>query len=106
MDFTKNLNNIQKNDLANCLDYDTIVGTLRECRRAPGHAMRLCNGAGTKSLKKLCQERGVPPGERELLALLRDDAGLAWIEGMGCAHRCRITEHTTRAIQIQLTIDS
>jgi tRNA(Ile)-lysidine synthetase-like protein len=103
-DFIKNLPKIPKEGLANCLDCDTIIGNLAESRRLPGDSMRLCNGAGTKSFKKLCQERGIPPGERERLALARDDLGLVWIEGLGCAHRCRVTEKTRRVFQ--LTIDS
>jgi tRNA(Ile)-lysidine synthase len=99
-DFTKNLPEMPKEGLANCLDYDTITGTLAQGRRLAGDSMRLCNGAGTKSFKKLCQERGIPPGERESLALARDDLGLVWIEGFGCAHRCRITRATKHAVRI------
>ena len=98
--FIKNLPNIPKEDLANCLDCDTIVDTLVAGRRRAGDRMRLCNAAGTKSFKKLCQERGIPPGEREALPIARDSLGLVWIEGFGCAHRCRITKETIKAIRI------
>jgi hypothetical protein len=68
--------------------------------------MRPVNGAGTKSFKKLCQERGIPAGERETLALARDDLGLVWLEGFGCAHRCRLTPGTRRAARVQLTMNN
>jgi len=98
--FTKNLLKISKEGLANCLDCDTIMGDIVAGRRLAGDRMRLCNGAGTKSFKKLCQERGVPPGARDQLLVARDDLGPVWIEGFGCAHRCRITEKTERAMKI------
>jgi len=98
--FIKNLPKIPKEGLANCLDCDTIIGDIVAGRRLAGDRMRLCNGAGTKSFKKLCQERGIPPGEREYLLVARDELGPVWIEGFGCAHRCRITENTKQAIRI------
>jgi len=98
--FIKNLPNIPKEGLANCLDCDTIVGDFASGTRIVGDRMRLCNGAGTKSFKKLCQERGIPPGLRDRLLVARDDLGLVWIEGFGCAHRCRVTEKTKRAIRL------
>jgi len=105
-DFIKNLPKTPKEGLANCLDCDTIVGKITAGRRTPGDSMRLVGGAGTKSFKKLCQERGVSPGARERLAVARDERGLVWIEGMGCAHRCRITESTIRAVRVELTVDN
>jgi len=100
LDFIKNLPKMPKEGLADCLDCDTIVGMAAAGRRAAGDSMRPVNGAGTKSFKKLCQERGIPAGARENLALARDALGLVWIEGFGCAHRCRITENTGRAMRI------
>jgi len=98
--FTNNSPDIHKQGLANCLDYDTIVGVARESRRKPGDCMRLVNGVGSKSFKKLCQERGIAPAAREHLLVLRDDAGLVWMEGFGCAHRCRVTKQSQRVVKV------
>ena len=103
--FIKNLPKTPKQGLANCLDCDTIIGELLAGPRAAGDRMRLCNGAGTKSFKKLCQERGVPPALRDQLLVARDDLGPVWIESFGCAHRCRITENTERAMRISAAED-
>jgi tRNA(Ile)-lysidine synthase len=92
--------NFTNQGLANRLDCDTIRGSLVIGRRAPGDRMRMVNGAGTKPLKKLFQERGVPPEERGQPVVLRDDAGVVWIEGFGCAHRCRITDKTKKTLRI------
>ncbi|MDR2753414.1 MAG: tRNA lysidine(34) synthetase TilS [Oscillospiraceae bacterium] len=102
-DFIKNLSEMHKEDLANCLDCDTIKGVAVAGRRKSGDCMRPVHGAGTKSFKKLCQEHGIPPPARQNLALLRDDEGLIWLEGVGCAHRCRITARTTRAAKVRCT---
>ena len=93
---------LTKKDLANRLDYDMIIGELAVSARRPGDRMRLCNGAGTKPLKKLFQERDVPLGEREQRVILRDEAGIVWLEGFGCAHRCRVTDDTQRLLLVEL----
>ena len=93
-------------DLANCLDYDTIAGDLVVSARRPGDCMHLCNGAGTKPLKKLFQERKVPPGEREQRVVLRDGEGIVWLEGFGCAHRCRVTDNTRKLLVVELRVEN
>ena len=104
---TNSTENLTIRDLANCLDYDTMVGDFKVSTRKPGDCMRMCNGAGTKPLKKLFQERGVPPGEREQRVILRDEAGIVWLEGFGCAHRCRITDDTKTVLAVKLSeVDS
>jgi len=100
---TNSTENLTIRGLANCLDYDTMVGNLETGTRKPGDCMHLCNGAGTKPLKKLFQERDVPPGEREQRVILRDDAGIVWLEGFGCAHRCRVTSDTKTVLAVRLS---
>ncbi|MDR3312858.1 MAG: tRNA lysidine(34) synthetase TilS [Oscillospiraceae bacterium] len=100
--FTKNLHENQKEGLANCLDYDTINGMLTIGIRRPGDVMHLCNGAGTKPLKKLFQERAIPPAERGRYLVLRDAEGPVWLEGFGCAHRCRLREPTAAVLRLAI----
>ena len=40
-----------------------------------------------EALKKLLAEAGIPPEQRDSLALLSDDQGLLWAEGFGCDER-------------------
>ncbi|MDR1464005.1 MAG: tRNA lysidine(34) synthetase TilS [Oscillospiraceae bacterium] len=102
----KILQQFTKEDLANCLDYDTLQGTLCCTGRRPGDRFRPVGGAGQKEIKKLCQERGIPPQARGRLLVLRDDAGPAWLSGpdggpaIGPADRCRITDQTRRMLKI------
>lgn len=53
--------------------------------RRGGERIRLCGQAHSKSLKKLFQERGVPPWERDHVPLLYIDGALAAVTGIGVA---------------------
>ena len=44
--------------------------------------------AGSRSLKKLCQEAGLPPARRKALAVAEDGEGILWAEGFGADRRC------------------
>lgn len=61
--------------------------------RKPGDQLSL-PGRGTKSLKKLLNEAGVPPESRSRLLLLADDRGVLWLEGFGPDKRCAPDEST------------
>jgi len=91
---------IHKEFLASCVDYDKIIGKAFIRSRVAGDAIRLAGRGCTKSLKKLFQERGIPPEVRNGVAVLADEAGPLWLEGFGCAERCQVDAHTNRAWQI------
>ncbi|MDR1733557.1 MAG: tRNA lysidine(34) synthetase TilS [Oscillospiraceae bacterium] len=95
------LNSIEH--LQNSLDYGTINGNLTVGGRLPGDTMRLVNGTGTKPLKKLFAEHGIAPEYRAQKLILRDEAGIIWMEGFGCAHRCRLTGATNQVLRIIIT---
>jgi tRNA(Ile)-lysidine synthase len=103
LNIIENLHNITKEHLPKCLDYDTIIGDIFVSNRRKGDAMHLCKGAGTKEFKKLCHEHAIPPESRNSLVILRDNLGLVWVQGMGCADRCKITERTKNILQINVT---
>lgn len=92
--------NVQKEILANCLNCDTIKGSLFLRNRLPGDRLRLAGRQGTKSLKKWMNERAVPLELRERLVVLADDAGVVWVEQFGCAARCCVTPGTARMLTI------
>ncbi|MDR2689147.1 MAG: tRNA lysidine(34) synthetase TilS [Azoarcus sp.] len=57
-----------------------------ECRlspRAPGLKLRLGAARPARSLKNLCQERGIPPWLRERLPVLEVNGRIAWVGGIG-----------------------
>jgi tRNA(Ile)-lysidine synthase len=73
--------------LNNALDCAKIDGIISERQRLPGDKLKPAGRGCTKTLKKLCQEAGVPPIERVRLKILADDGGVVWVEGFGVAER-------------------
>ncbi len=84
------------------LDYDMIQGNARFTARQPGDCFRQPGRGITKSIKKLFNELKIPVHIRDSLLFLRDEAGILWIEGIGPAERCRITESTQNVLIIEI----
>lgn len=80
---------INKSALKNGLDCGRIKGTVMLRRKRPGDRMAPAwRKAGSHPLKKLCQEAGIPPEKREMLAVAQDAEGIIWAEGFGVDRRC------------------
>ena len=77
----------QDNTLKNVLDCGRICGNIVLRSRNGGDRIRPLGRGVTKTLKKLLAEAGIPPEQRDSLALLSDDQGLLWAEGFGCDER-------------------
>ncbi len=87
---------INKSALNNRLDCGRIIGTVRLRAKAPGDRMAPAwRRAGSHPLKKLCQEAGVPPEQRQVLAVAEDSRGIIWAEGFGADRRCAWREGST-----------
>ena len=88
----KNSYKFKKYSLKDAFDYDTIQNVAFFRSRKEGDKADI--HGGTKTLKKLFNEAKIPPHLRDGVAVLADDAGVLWIEGLGAARRGRITEKT------------
>ncbi|MCL2508649.1 MAG: tRNA lysidine(34) synthetase TilS [Oscillospiraceae bacterium] len=98
-----NLQKIHKEVLANCLDCDKITfGELLFRSRREGDKLRQASGGCTKTLKKLLNEKKIPPARRDGVVLLADESGVLWVEGYGCDERVRITDDTRRVLMIDV----
>lgn len=97
---TQKTQKVYKVLLASSLDYDTIMGITVLRSRQPGDAIRLAGRGCTKTLKNLLQEADVPPHRRNAVAILADAEGPVWVQGFGCAERCRVTGQTERMLHI------
>ncbi|MBR7071605.1 MAG: tRNA lysidine(34) synthetase TilS [Clostridia bacterium] len=86
--------------LNNLLDCDKIVGQLVLRYRKDGDTVCFYPKQGTKTLKKLFNEKKIPPEERNCLPILSDDQGIVWICNLGVAHRCRVQNNTIHVIKI------
>lgn len=80
------------------LDYSGIVGKLVLRNRRPGDKMRTAGSSCTKTLKKLFNEKQLDNRSGRLI--LADDEGVLWVQGIGCAERCKITEKTDKILII------
>ena len=67
--------------------YENICGSISVTGRWPGDRFRPAGRGCTKTLKQLFMERGVPAWERDSLPVLRDEAGILAVYGIGAAER-------------------
>lgn len=85
---------IHKNLLKNSMNYAKIVGNLLVRQRLPGDRYHPVGRQGGKSLKKLCNEAGIPPEERARLPVLCDEAGILLAGDFGVDERAAPDEGT------------
>lgn len=84
----------------NVLDFDKLSGSLVFRSRREGDEIKLAGRNCTKKLKKMFIEEKIT--DKNSVCVLADDSGVAWVEGFGCAHRCRITEQTENVLTINI----
>lgn len=90
--------------LKNAIDCDKIVGKLVVRTRMPGDKIKLSEGSGTKTLKKLFCEKKVPVSERESVPVAADENGVVWVFGQGTALRCRVDENSKKIFIIKTQV--
>ena len=88
------------NILKNALDYDTIYGIVKLRQKKDGDRCAVSGRVGSRSLKKLYQDAGIPPQERRRMAVLEDEKGILWAEGFGCDRRAAPGTETRWLLQI------
>lgn len=67
----------------NDIDLTKIKGKLVLSSRKQGDCFFSKKRANTKTLKKLFCEMKIPPAKRNSIAVLRDEKGVVWVEGIG-----------------------
>ncbi|MDD6704708.1 MAG: tRNA lysidine(34) synthetase TilS [Clostridiaceae bacterium] len=80
------------------LDYDSICGGLIIRNRRPGDKIKLAGSSCTKTLKKLFSEKHFE--NRNNIPVLADELGVCWVQGLGCADRCKIKKNTEKILFI------
>lgn len=88
----ENSYNVKKFNLKQTFDFDKIIGTTIIRSRKTGDCADI--HGGTKTLKKLFNEEKIPLETREHVAVIADENGIVWVEGLGTNKRCRVTEKT------------
>lgn len=97
----ENIRKIHQNVFENSLDYDRIKEAIFRFRKE-GDRFTQAGRGHTKSLKKLFNERKIPPARRNRIPLLVCGGRIAWIGGIGVAEDFRVTQDTTRILMIQI----
>lgn len=97
--FFVNNRNLQFKNAIDCDKINKII-TLRS--RAAGDRIALVGHNCTQSLKKLLNAVAVPVPLRDALAVLSDEEGPVWIEGLGVSERAAISQNSRRAVLITI----
>lgn len=84
----------------NVLDYGAVSGNLTLRSRREGDEIRIAGRNCTKKLKKLFIEAKIE--DKNSVCVLADDKGIVWVEGFGCAERCKITTDTKSVLKIEI----
>ena len=98
----KNIQNVHKRDLANCLCCDTIHSSLFFRSRMPGDCMTRANSLCRKPMKQLLSELGVPAPYRMDVPVLTDGERILWAEGVGCDAAFAVTDASEHVMRIQI----
>lgn len=94
--------NVNQNLLKKYIDCDKIGHTVVVRQRKDGDSVRLASNRMTKTLKKLFNERKIPPHQRDKLLIISDETGIVWVEGFGVAERCAVDEKTKNKVTIEV----
>lgn len=78
-DFLQNAKNVYKLFIQATISFDTINPTLKARRRRDGDSYVF--GGMTHKLKKLFNDRKIPPSERDGIPVLCDEHGIVWVPG-------------------------
>ena len=96
------LQKIHKDLLPNCLCCDTIATDVFFRSRLPGDRMTRVGASGSKSMKKLMEERGVPACRRNDVPILTDGERVIWAEGIGCDAQFALTPQSRSGWMLQV----
>ncbi len=93
-EYQKNSNKFHNLLFYNAVNYDTIKNNSIFRNRRSGDRFRPAGFGGTKSLKKLLNEKKIPPSRRSRLLLLESGGEILWIEGIGASQKARADGET------------
>ncbi len=87
----------------NLIDCDKIQGELFLRNRRDGDKITLTNRKITKSLKKLFNEEGLSPIDRQTRIVICDYSDVVFVEGFGVNKRVSVNQDTKKIIEIEIS---
>lgn len=96
----KNSYKINNYLLKDTFDFGTIQGKAVIRSRMEGDKADI--HGGTKTLKKLFIEEKIPAEKRNSVAVIADEEGVLWVEGLGSAKRGRLSEKTVNVAVVKI----
>ncbi len=100
--YTKDLQNLNKEQLDKYIDCDKISGTLKLRSRKEGDSITLAKRGVTKTLKKLFIEDRIPQEIRNTVAVLVCEDGVVWAEGYGVSKKFRANANSDKIMSIRI----
>ena len=88
----KKLQNVHELLSINALDYDKIIGEIRQIPKSNSDKIR--KSGVTKTVKKILTENKIPLEYRNNLPVFADDNGIIWIYNIGAADRVKVDKST------------
>ncbi len=92
---------VNKHLLADTIDCGKIIGNITIRSRCAGDTFTSAESKMTKSLKKLFNEKAIPPENRNKIPIISDDMGILWIYSIGVSERAKCTSETKEAFFIE-----
>lgn len=81
----------------NVLDFESIVGKLVLRSRREGDEIKIAGRKCTKKIKKMFVEAKI--ADKNAVCILADEKGPVWVEGFGCAERCKVKKNTSLVLK-------
>ena len=95
------INNLyEKYTKYNLIDYDKVIGELCLRNWENGDKFSSFRRNNTKTLKKLFNEKGFSPVEKNNQMILADDTGIIWLEGEGVSASKHVSDDTKRILVV------
>ena len=98
----ENIQIIHKELLPSCLCCDTIASDVFFRSRREGDRMKRVGASGSKSMKKLMEEQGIPACRRNDVPILTDGERVLWAEGIGCDAQFALTPQSRSGWMIRV----
>ena len=70
--------------------------------RRPGDRFRPLGAPGTEKLQDFFVDAKVPAWRRDRVPIVWDRVGIVWVAGFRIDHRARVTEHTRKAVLLEM----